>query len=336
MESTVNFPFESAPPDASKRINVIIERAFTNYEVIEHRKHVEDKTRYFYIQVDTTTGSSGGDNNATPVVAYRRYALGEEKTFNNLFSRNSSRCCSNWTTSSRSGKSAINGFPYKLGLVLHGPPGTGQISLIKAVKQYTKRHVVTSSLGKQLLRALRHEVRRAGLNLPIEMDFKDVVFVTEDIDCASSIVKARVSDGTNTESKSAGVGDDKPPQSEDDKMIKACLEDEKKYNMRNDKLNLSGLLDVLDGVIDCPGRIVIMTNHLEKLDPVLMPPNHVNKNLLLGYMGCTQSQQMIEYYCVTTLDEFPVRRLGDAFEFSAKHDDVDAVLSGFERLAVRP
>ncbi|KAE9069056.1 hypothetical protein PF010_g26808 [Phytophthora fragariae] len=53
-------------------------------------------------------------------------------------------------------------------------------------------------------------------------------------------------------------------------------------------------------------------------------------------MGCTQSQQMIEYYCVTTLDEFPVRGLGDAFEFSAKHDDVDAVLSGFERLAVRP
>ncbi|OWZ08285.1 hypothetical protein PHMEG_00019195, partial [Phytophthora megakarya] len=146
---------------------------------------------------------------------------------------------------------------------------------------------------------------------------------------------------------------DKPVQSDDDKlvstMIKACLEDEKKYNMRNDKLNLSGLLNVLDGVIDCPGRIVIMTtNHPEKLDPALVRPGRVNKKLLLSYMGCTQIQQMIEYYSIAKLDESQIRRLYDAFECSAQaftpaeieelcaeHEDVDAVLGGFERLAVK-
>ncbi|EGZ25007.1 hypothetical protein PHYSODRAFT_326053, partial [Phytophthora sojae] len=222
---------------------------------------------------------------------------------------------------------------------------------------YTKRHVVTISLGKiktnqQLLDAL-FDMKFAvqGLDSPVEMDFEDVVFVMEDIDCASSIVKARASDAA--ESKSAGTGDKPQQQSEDDKlvssMIKACLEDEKKYNMRNDKLNLSGLLNVLDGVIDCPGRIVIMTtNHPEKLDPALVRPGRVNKKLLLGYMGCAQIQQMIEYYCVAKLDESQVRRLGDAFELSpqaftpaeieelcAEHEDVDAVLGGFERLAAR-
>ncbi|EGZ25006.1 hypothetical protein PHYSODRAFT_384828, partial [Phytophthora sojae] len=65
-----------------------------------------------------------------------------------------------------------------------------------------------------------------------------------------------------------------------------------------DKLSLSGLLNVLDGVIDCPGRIVIMTtNHPEKLDPALVRPGRVNKKLLLGHMGPKQVQQMIEYYC---------------------------------------
>lgn len=39
---------------------------------------------------------------------------------------------------------------------------------------------------------------------------------------------------------------------------------------REDKLDLAGLLNCLDGVIDCPGRIVIMTsNHPEKLDSAL-------------------------------------------------------------------
>ncbi|GLE11334.1 hypothetical protein PINS_up023714 [Pythium insidiosum] len=52
-------------------------------------------------------------------------------------------------------------------------------------------------------------------------------------------------------------------------MIKLVMEDEKK----NAKLNLAGLLNVLDGVIDCPGRIIIMTtNHPEKLDPRSHPP----------------------------------------------------------------
>ncbi|GMF50920.1 unnamed protein product [Phytophthora fragariaefolia] len=119
--------------------------------------------------------------------------------------------------------------------------------------------------------------------------------------------------------------------------------------MRNDKLNLSGLLNVLDGVIDCPGRIVIMTtNHPEKLDPALVRPGRVNKKLLLGYMGPKQVQQMIEYYCAAKLDESQVYRLGDTFELSsqaftpaeieelcAEHDDVEAVLGGFERLAAR-
>jgi hypothetical protein len=42
----------------------------------------------------------------------------------------------------------------------------------------------------------------------------------------------------------------------------------------DDKLNLAGLLNVLDGVVDSPGRIIVMTtNFPDKLDPALIRPS---------------------------------------------------------------
>jgi ATP-dependent 26S proteasome regulatory subunit len=54
---------------------------------------------------------------------------------------------------------------------------------------------------------------------------------------------------------------------------------------KTDRLDLSGLLNVLDGVVDTPNRILVMTtNHPEKLDPALIRPGRIDKKLFLGYM----------------------------------------------------
>lgn len=46
-----------------------------------------------------------------------------------------------------------------------------------------------------------------------------------------------------------------------------------------------GLLNVLDGVVDTPNRIVIMTtNHPEALDAALIRPGRIDKKIYLGYM----------------------------------------------------
>jgi len=66
---------------------------------------------------------------------------------------------------------------------------------------------------------------------------------------------------------------------------------------KSDKLNLSGMLNVLDGVVDCPNRIVVMTsNHPEKLDPALIRPGRVNLKLYLGYIELPEACEMIALY----------------------------------------
>lgn len=46
----------------------------------------------------------------------------------------------------------------------------------------------------------------------------------------------------------------------------------------SDELNLAGLLNVLDGVVDTPGRLLVLsTNHPEVLDPALIRPGRINR-----------------------------------------------------------
>ena len=64
-----------------------------------------------------------------------------------------------------------------------------------------------------------------------------------------------------------------------------------------DKLDLAGLLNVLDGVVDSPGRIVIMTtNHPTQLDPALIRPGRINTKLKMDFIQPKELALMIEHH----------------------------------------
>ena len=82
----------------------------------------------------------------------------------------------------------------------------------------------------------------------------------------------------------------------------------------SDKLDLSGILNVLDGVVDCPGRIVVMTtNHPEKLDPALIRPGRINLQLCLDYIQLPEAMQMVKHYFAEDIGAERERALRDAW-----------------------
>uniref|UniRef100_A0A7R9ZQX8 ATPase AAA-type core domain-containing protein n=1 Tax=Craspedostauros australis TaxID=1486917 RepID=A0A7R9ZQX8_9STRA len=74
-------------------------------------------------------------------------------------------------------------------------------------------------------------------------------------------------------------------------------------NDKTDALSLAGILNVLDGVVDTPSRLLIMTtNHPEMLDDALIRPGRIDKNIRMGYMASQEVAEMLEHYFQTTLD----------------------------------
>ena len=197
--STTYLRIRSQSQDA---IDSFITTAYEWY--LEQIKGLEDSSRYMYeVQTDTSSSSdySGGRSNGRR--QYKRYRLSDEKTFESLFFQEKERLLDIVDHFvEKSGKYAVKGYPHKLGLLLHGPPGTGKTSLIKALAQYTGRSIVNLSLSKistnselrDLVFGNKYQVE--GENVPLKLGFEDVIFVLEDVDAESKVVRRR--DGRKT------------------------------------------------------------------------------------------------------------------------------------------
>lgn len=470
-KSELTLHFKSNGKDS---IDAFIDKAYEWY--VNSLKELDDDSRYLYELV--TPKDKSDDDEAGK--KYKRYQLSDEKTFESLFFKEKEtilKVVDHFTN--KSGKYAIKGYPHKLGLLLHGPPGTGKTSLIKALAQKTGRSIVNVPLARIATNAelaslfFDQQYYVDGESMPINLAFKDVIFVMEDVDAVSKVVKRRdgkkTADVTHTQqidmpinkslwtmllestdenckelvemlmeksqklkeaakdpintctiAKRMGavpgltlVGEDtdneaagkiaeeaietaqelinkftavgeylgshatclkqmiergtevteelenellglnvsgssispgafmslnlkqrqlsrevsfKKYSSEDEEVLlqKAIeLSQEERggavqgpqhigemgsnkpigldyvssYKAKRDELNLTGLLNVLDGVVDTPGRMLVMTtNHPEMLDPALIRPGRIDKKMHLGYLRVNDMAQMIKHY----------------------------------------
>jgi hypothetical protein len=176
-------------------IDAFITEAYEWY-LAELRK-MEDNSRYLYeMQLASGGGGKSGEDEAGNASGrtYKRYKLSDDKTFSSLFFEEKEPILAILEHfQNKTGKYAIPGYPHKLGLLLHGPPGTGKTSLIKALAQHTGRNIVNVPLARivtnQDLMDIMFDQQYSvqGDDCSIRLGFKDVIFVMEDVDAASKV-----------------------------------------------------------------------------------------------------------------------------------------------------
>jgi chaperone BCS1 len=150
------------------------------------------------------------------------------------------------------------GIPWKLGIILHGQPGTGKTSLI---------HALASDLGFDV----KYIKSLHGLGAAFMSGTKNDLFVIEDIDT--------IANGLNRESRKERDGSN---PFEGLAMFGSPLHE---------------ILNSMDGMQTPDGlKFIVTTNHLDKLDPAIIRPGRIDDVIEVGALSIDSARAMFKAF----------------------------------------
>ena len=228
------------------------------------------------------------------------------------------------------------GIPYSLGIGIHGPPGTGKTSFIKALANKTGRHIISISLKlaktKKDLYSTFFEDRYNDNNEKNSIGFDKKIIVFEDIDCIGDIVLARehkknkninnssndllsilktIKSVSNEHSSTSKIESESKTESNTDSdfSVKDC---QISTIGKEEELTLDDILDLWDGIRETPGRIMILSsNHYDKLDPALKRPGRIDVTLELSYTSRQIISEIYEHLFEEKIDITILKQIED-------------------------
>lgn len=270
-----------------KDIKMFIENLREKYEnkINDHRRY----KKFIYLLSKDTRSSVNCFN-------WREYEFISPKNFNNIFFDKKSELIKKlYFFENNIDFYEKNGITHTLGISLSGPPGTGKTSVIKCIANYLKRHLVIIPLNKistaEELYDVFFEDTYNQHNKKGSISFSDKIIVLEDIDCMTNIVKKRKDSDVSDES--CNEEDVKISSSKSIKISTFA----KKFSNLEKTITLSDILNLIDGIVSTPGRIIIMSsNHYNSLDPALVRPGRIDFHIEMGNASHKTVRDIYSYY----------------------------------------
>ena len=196
------------------------------------------------------------------------------------------------------------GIPYTLGFMFHGDPGCGKTSTVKAIANTARRHVINIQLSEIKSKAqLRHlffneeiHVMNGTTAERYTIPIHERLYLIEDIDAMGDAVLERrwkKPEVPKEEKKKAG-----------DPWMDREEEDAK------EPLDLSFLLNLLDGTLEASGRILcVSSNFPERIDKALIRPGRID--MIVNFKKCNRAilQEMVSSFYDQTFDDWTTDEL---------------------------
>lgn len=205
------------------------------------------------------------------------------------------------------------GLPWTLGFLIWGKPGCGKTGFIKALMNLTGRHGITIKLNDKFdLKKLKEVIYDDEICDDLIIPQNKKIIILEDIDCMGELIKDR--DLLEKEKSKTKSSDSDFSDLEDESEIisrkgrrlpsnKTNLNTKKDNQTENENNNLSYLLNILDGLQECPGRIVIMTtNKPEVLDSALIREGRIDYKIEFTNATTQDVLSIVKFYWSETTD----------------------------------
>ena len=188
-----------------------------------------------------------------------------------------------------------HGKPHTLGICSYGKPGCGKTSFEKCLAKMLKRHMIKVDLSKIKNKSMANKLFFSEKINDFKIPYDKRIYIFSEVDRMSDILykdeyKKKSEPIINTSPSSVIINNNSKNKNSD-------IKDSCKNNSDENELNLSHILDILDGIPERTGQIIMMsTNHFEKLDPALIRPGRIDN--AIHFMECNNANliKLLEDY----------------------------------------
>jgi hypothetical protein len=301
-----------------QHIQTFIDRCNQDYE-----RRIANKlgTNLFFFDMMTQSKNKRSVQNKLPDshLIYTKHLFHTTRTFSNVFFEQREKVKNHVEFFlNRKDWYEKKGIPYTLGFMFHGEAGTGKTSTIKAIANTARRHIINVQLSQiKTKEQLRHlffndeihvsdGTKTERYTIPVH----ERLYVIEDIDAMGDTVLERKWKKPIVEEKK---------KTAEDAWMQARLDEEDTV----EPIDLSFLLNLLDGTLEASGRILcISSNFPERIDKALIRPGRID--MIVHFRKCNRDilRQMVDSFYDQTFEDWT----GDPMNYKWSPAEVNQIL----------